>query len=159
MREQLVLPTLFGLFISGLGRPEVLPTNERNHRISLIPGIRQHFLHQQHHQFLPFIRITCHQSLMKQHLRRLLRFLLKLQLEQFLIQFAGQQFFEIAHVELLLLSVNQSKRLALPMINLIAFLHNIHVENVINIHQIMIQLKLFAYMCDFFLLHGSSNIS
>ncbi|MNV69060.1 hypothetical protein D3C71_1619450 [compost metagenome] len=97
-------------------------------------GIRHHSVHQQQHQVLPFIWIPSHQSLVKHHLRWLLRFRLKLQLEQFLIQFAGQEFFEIAHIQLLLLSVHHSKRQALPMIDLVAFLHNIHIENIVNIH-------------------------
>ncbi|MNN55453.1 hypothetical protein D3C81_1703280 [compost metagenome] len=45
------------------------------------------------------------------------------------------------------------------MINLVAFLHNIHVENVIDIHQIVIQLKLLTYMRDFFFYHSSLDIS
>ncbi|MNJ49362.1 hypothetical protein D3C77_445860 [compost metagenome] len=93
---------------------------------------------------------------MKQHPSRLLYFfLLKLQLEQLLIQFTRQQLLEIAHMQLLLLSVQQGKRLPLPMIDFVAFLHDIHVENVVNGQHIVIQLKLLAYMRDFFLHHGS----
>ncbi|MNE42461.1 hypothetical protein D3C80_1365870 [compost metagenome] len=131
MRKRLVLRTLFRFIISGLSRPVILPADKGNHRILFIFGIGQHLVHQHQHQVLPFLRITCHQALVKHYPRRLLCFLLKLQLEQLMVKLPGQQFFEIAHIQLLLLSVHESKRQALPMINLAAVLHNIHVKNIV----------------------------
>ena len=77
----------------------------------------------------------------------------EVEFEQLLVQASGEHLFEIAHEEFLLIPLQQSERLAFVMIDLAAFLHNIHMENIKYTQSVVVQFKLSAYISDILSIH------